>query len=215
MYNTDLPTRLELPSSQRLLTSTCIAIVTAGILLVTVVLPAEYGIDPTGIGNKLGLTPMGEIKAALEAEAKADVQDKAPADLNVAASLPPATQQMETAATTPVSADSKTRFDEMDIVLKPGEATEIKMLMKKGAKVSFSWQTNGGLVNHDTHGDPLNGAKNVYHGYSKGKQVMGDRGELIAVFEGNHGWFWRNRSDKDVTIKLKTNGDYSRIKKMM
>ena len=56
MYNTDLPNRAELPSSRQLLRSTAIALVAAGALLITTVLPAEYGIDPTGMGRALGLT---------------------------------------------------------------------------------------------------------------------------------------------------------------
>ncbi|OYX41293.1 MAG: hypothetical protein B7Z02_16125 [Rhodobacterales bacterium 32-67-9] len=39
-------------------------------------LPAEYGIDPTGVGGLLGLTEMGEIKQQLAGEAAA--QDAAP-----------------------------------------------------------------------------------------------------------------------------------------
>ena len=62
MYNTDMPTRAELPSSARLLRSTLIAVTTAVALLATVILPAEYAVDPTGIGGILGLTQMGEIK---------------------------------------------------------------------------------------------------------------------------------------------------------
>jgi hypothetical protein len=72
MYNTDLPNRADLPSSKKLLISTLLAIVIAAILLVTVVLPAEYGIDPTRIGRVLGLTQMGEIKTALAREAEND-----------------------------------------------------------------------------------------------------------------------------------------------
>lgn len=107
------------------------------------------------------------------------------------------------------------KSDEMSVTLKPGEATEVKLRMTKGAKVAYSWRADGGLVNHDTHGDPLNGPKNAYYGYSKEKQVGNDAGELTAAFDGNHGWFWRNRSDNDVTITLKTTGAYQSIKKMM
>jgi hypothetical protein len=60
------------PSSRALLRSTLIALAVAGSLLVTVVLPAEYGIDPTGVGRVLGLTRMGEIKTRLAKEAAAD-----------------------------------------------------------------------------------------------------------------------------------------------
>lgn len=61
------------PSSPRqLLRSALIALAVAALLLVTVVLPAEYGIDPTGVGRVLGLTRMGEIKVRLAKEAAAD-----------------------------------------------------------------------------------------------------------------------------------------------
>jgi hypothetical protein len=59
-------------TSRRLLRSTLIALATAVLLLVTAVLPAEYGIDPTGVGRVLGLTPMGQIKTRLAKEAAAD-----------------------------------------------------------------------------------------------------------------------------------------------
>ena len=72
MYNSDSPTRAELPSSKQLLRSTILAAVSAVVLLVAVVLPAEYGVDPTGIGRVLRMTEMGEIKQQLAAEAAAD-----------------------------------------------------------------------------------------------------------------------------------------------
>lgn len=62
----------ELPSSRALVRSTLIALAVAGTLLLTAVLPAEYGIDPTGAGRVLGLTQMGEIKVRLAREAAED-----------------------------------------------------------------------------------------------------------------------------------------------
>lgn len=214
MYNTDIPTRAELPSTKQLLRSTGLAIATAAILLSTVVLPAEYGIDPTGIGQGLGLTAMGAIKASLAAEAKADKAASPPTVASQANSAgAKSIQPVATQAAAGAMAASRT--DEMSVTLKPGEATEVKLAMAKGARVTYSWRTGGGLVNYDTHGDPLNGPKGAYHGYSKGKQVGTDAGEFAAAFDGNHGWFWRNRADKDVTITLKTSGDYKSIKKML
>ena len=61
----------DVPSSRTLLRSTMIAAGVAVHLLITVVLPAEYGVDPTGVGRVLGLTEMGEIKVALAKEAAA------------------------------------------------------------------------------------------------------------------------------------------------
>lgn len=66
------PSSSELPSARALFRSTLIALAVAGTLLLTVVLPAEYGIDPTGAGRVLGLTQMGEIKVRLAREAAQD-----------------------------------------------------------------------------------------------------------------------------------------------
>jgi hypothetical protein len=74
MYNEDMPTRAELPTSRQLIRSTLIALTAAIVILVTAVLPGEYGIDPTGIGRLLGLAEMGEIKVQLAEEAEADRQ---------------------------------------------------------------------------------------------------------------------------------------------
>ncbi|NBE08307.1 hypothetical protein [Paragemmobacter ruber] len=54
-----------------LIRSTLIAAGAAGAILVLLCLPAEYGIDPTGVGALTGLTEMGEIKTQLAAEADA------------------------------------------------------------------------------------------------------------------------------------------------
>ena len=209
MYNTDLPSRAELPSGKKLLLSTLLAIIVAVVLLVTVVLPAEYGIDPTRVGRVLGLTQMGEIKMALAREAE---QDRA----NTAQTTPQPAKNAPNAAADPAqptTADkSAARTDEMTVTLKPGEAAEIKLEMKNGAKVRYEWITSGGAVNFDTHGD---NPQTKYHGYGKGQQTERDAGELVAAFDGSHGWYWRNRSGGEVTITLKTNGDYAGIKRVV
>ena len=66
------PTPGELPTAKQLNRATLIAAGVAAALLVTTVLPAEYGYDPTGIGRLLGLTPMGEMKRDEAAAANAE-----------------------------------------------------------------------------------------------------------------------------------------------
>ncbi|MFW7342386.1 transmembrane anchor protein [Pollutimonas sp. H1-120] len=232
MYNTDLPRRSELPTSEQLKRSTIIAAISALVILVTVVLPSEYAIDPTRIGRMLGLTEMGEIKTQLAAEAAADAaadtvarepaqQPSAP----VAASsvTPTVSQPLQSPA--PVAqasgAPSNTqataapaqagRSDEMSITLKPGQGAEVKLVMAAGAKANFSWTANGAVVNYDTHGD--GGGRSI--SYEKGRGVANDEGVLDAAFDGNHGWFWRNRTESDVTVTLRTNGDYAELKRVV
>jgi len=215
MYNTDLPTRAELPSSKQLVRSSVIAAVVAAVLLVTVVMPADYGVDPTRIGRLLGLTDMGEIKAALAAEAMADAQAAAiPAATSAPAPAPApiattdTAQQAAAQAAAPAAAMVEWK-DTTPFTLKPSEGIEIKLVMKEGAKAQFAWAVEGGVVNFETHGD---GSGNSIS-YEKGRGAASDDGELVAAFTGNHGWFWRNRGAAAVKVVLHTAGDYSALKK--
>ncbi|WP_291215904.1 transmembrane anchor protein [Hydrogenophaga sp.] len=213
MYNSDSPTRAELPTSKQLVRSTILAAVSAVVLLVAVVLPAEYGVDPTGIGRVLRMTDMGEIKQQLAAEAEADAAtaaSPAPAQPSEAATGMPSANapQAQPPAPAPApQAPAVTWRDEMPFTLTPGEGTEIKLKMTEGSKAQYSWVVEGGEVNFDTHGD----APGKSISYEKGRGVAADEGVLEAAFTGNHGWFWRNRGQADVKVILRTAGDYTDI----
>ncbi len=185
---------VELPPADHLLRSTLIAVAVAVAILVIAVLPAEYGVDPTGIGRTLGLTQMGEIKASLAREAAAD----AAADAAEAEPLVPA--------------DAGWR-DVTIVTLAPNEGKEVKLVMQKGDEAQFAWVTVDGVVNHDTHGDSTRAPKS-YINYRKGTGVTADSGELVAAMDGSHGWFWRNRSNATLTVTLRTRGAYAALKKM-
>jgi len=213
MYNTDMPTRAELPTSGQLLRSTLIALAAAIVILVTIVLPSEYGIDPTGIGRSLGLAEMGEIKVQLAEEAEADrqrdLQNTKPAASEKSSSL--FINVVANLLIGPAAAHSNHEMiDEVSITLAPGQGSEVKLVMAKGGVAKYSWTSSGGVVNFDLHGD--GGGQQV--SYLKGRGVEGHDGEVIAAFDGNHGWFWRNRGTATVTITLRTSGDYTDIKKM-
>lgn len=215
MYNTDMPSRAELPTSRQLLRSTFLAIVSASAILVTIVLPAEYNLDPTGIGRALGLAEMGEIKAQLAEEAERDrvLGDTAP-EQKSSLKQPGfvAVLMSELFVSKAHAQEAAARTDEMTITLTPGEGTEIKLAMAKGEEVRFIWTVEGGVVNFDMHGDSPDGQA---VSYEKGRAVPNAEGKLTADFDGNHGWFWRNRGAANVTLTLKTEGAYSDIKQMM
>ncbi|MES0151324.1 hypothetical protein NKJ95_29640 [Mesorhizobium sp. M0012] len=263
MYNTDLPSRADLPTSAQLKRSTMIAALTALALLVTVVMPSEYTIDPTGAGRLLGLTNMGEIKTQLAAEAATDEMASAKATAErMTQMVPPAAELMarmdrienllvaltaEQPASQPsptgeaVAQDNVTvgeiapaeapaiaaapvaeatseapirpdgRQDELSFTLAPGQGAEVKLVMRQGAKANFSWTADGGVVNFETHGD--GGGQSV--SYEKGRSVLADEGAIEAAFDGNHGWFWRNRGDREVTLTIRTEGNYIDMKRVI
>jgi hypothetical protein len=213
MYNSDTPLRTELPSSKQLLRSTILAIISALVILVVAVLPAEYGIDPTGIGRMLRLTEMGNIKQQLAKDASADAT-AVPAALvqstGISSGMAAAKAEQPTVALAVGTVPEVEWRDEMPFMLKPGEGMEIKLKMTKGVKAHYSWVVQGGEVNFDTHGD----APGEAISYEKGRGVSSKVGVLEAAFTGNHGWYWRNRGQSQVQVILRTRGDYTDIKKM-
>lgn len=216
MYNTDIPTRAELPTTAQLIKSTIIAAATAAVILVTIVLPSEYGIDPTGIGRMLKLAEMGEIKQQLAKEAEIDRQNDLRKNSSNENSSKGMLDQMLGLVVTSAHAHSNHDDTSMEnwsgqvsIVLAPGEGKEVKLVMEKDAEAKFLWEAKGGVVNFDLHGD--GGQNNI--SYEKGRAVSGKEGTIKAAFTGNHGWFWRNRTKNDVTVRLSVHGDYSEILK--
>lgn len=206
MFNSQRPNIDDLPTSRQLIRATAISAAVAAALLVTVVLPAEYAIDPTGIGAKLGFTEMGEIKEQLAQEAATDAAATA---LATNASPPSATS---TAAAPQPPSTAESRSDVTSVTLEPNHGAEIKATMSKGLRLTYDWTVSGGAVNYDTHAD----APGIdYHGYDKGQNSTGERGQLVAPFDGKHGWFWRNRSNAPVTVTLRTEGTYTSIKRVV
>ncbi len=96
------------------------------------------------------------------------------------------------------------------VTLKPNEGVEYKLNMKKGAMVRYSWRAAGD-VNYDMHGTQQGGKETSY---KKGRGVARDDGIQTAAYDGWHGWFWRNRGTREVTVTLEVQGAYSQIKRM-
>lgn len=243
MINANIPAMSELPSVGQLIRSTVFAFVVAVALLVTTILPAEYAVDPTGIGRLLGLTQMGEIKQQLAEEAALErvkslpkpvvasisPVDALPVSETNAAEQPPQAKPLTVSEQAEASSKLKDqsvapvayvtvlpmKTDTMTLVLRPGEPAEIKLEMNKGAVVEYLWNAKGGKLNFDTHGDPYNAPRGFYHGHGKGRFQPGDQGELKAAFDGKHGWFWRNRTQKDVTLILEVKGDYKGLSRVI
>ncbi len=206
------PAPLDARSSGSLLRSTLIAVLVASVLLVTCVLPAEYGKDPTGVGRLLGLTQMGEVKMALAEEAASDAAAEASADSVIAAAESGAEPGAAVAASGAPGATG-TRSDTTLVTLAPGKGGEIKLVMPGGGRAAYNWSVSGGVVNFDMHGDSTNAPKDWFVSYRKGQAAAADSGELVAGFDGNHGWYWRNRGREPVLIRLVTTGSYTAVDK--
>lgn len=204
MFNVEKPDPADLPAPRQLFRSTVIAAIAAVTLLFTVVMPAEYGIDPTGIGRTLGLTQMGEIKNELRRELEQDHGSSA-----VPAGQPSVFGSILNLIAPSAHAQSEKQWDkEVSFVLAPGETYELKLTMDAGDRAGYLMIVEGGRINFDLHGH--GNGKSVT--YEKGRGSTGSEGEFAAAFAGGHGWFWRNRDSKDVTVTVKLTGSYSDLK---
>ncbi len=202
MFNADKPSLDELPTSAQLLRSTIIAGVVALAILVMVVLPAEYGFDPTGAGRVLGLTEMGEIKHHLRHEAEEDDHDHENTSL-----LPGFLNIGLLNILVPAAHAQDSWRDQVSLTMAPGESAELKLVMNSGDSAQYAWVAEGGRINFDlhAHGD----GQSVT--YEKGRGEASGEGEFTAEFTGTHGWFWRNRDKSDVTVIINLSGDYSEV----
>lgn len=194
-----------LPTMSQLIKATGLALIVAGAILITTVLPAEHGIDPTGIGKVLGLTTLsasgGEtvpppVPAASKGTPPSPVAEVAPGG------NPP--------AATVIKSELPYRSEEMSLTLQPGEGSEIKAAMRQGEQFVFTWAAEGGKVNFDMHGERPN-AGDQFSSYWKDKQQTSAQGIFVAPFDGTHGWYWRNRGDNPVTVKVKVSGFYEKL----
>ena len=205
MLNSTKPTLEELPTTSQLVKSTIIAFVAAVAVLVIIVMPAEYGIDPTGIGRSIGLTEMGEIKKQLSEEAEADRElEKLKSDQS---SL--WYNFLGVFINTAFAQDAENWGDSVTFTLKPGDSAEWKLIMKQDMTVEYKMIVEGGRVNFDLHGHGSGRSTS----YKKGRGSKGSEGKISAKFDGEHGWFWRNRDKVNVTVTIKVRGDYSDFKK--
>jgi len=204
-----------LPSNASLIKATIAAAALGGVLLVTTVLPAEYGIDPTGLGKAMGLTQLNSSTKSTPPVPATVVTATPPAVNAVAAAV----AAVSAAASTPTvetdnddenspvrKRDSAYQTRTMTLSLAPGQGTEIKAVMEAGERFVFNWKTEGGAVNFDMHGEPPNAKRNEFTSYWFARNQRHASGSFTAPFKGTHGWYWRNRGTKPVKVNVSLSG---------
>lgn len=169
------------------------AAIGAAVILALFVLPAETGYDPTGVGAALGLTSM------------VPANNEAPALASVARVAVPTASKAAVIRKTPYRTDEKT------LTLPPHSGVELKAHMVTGDNLVFRWEAQGGPVKMDMHGEPPKGVTGEATTYWKELGLKEAQGALTAAFDGQHGWYWRNKGDVPVKITLRTAGFYKDI----
>ena len=184
------------PSLGTLARTTVIAMAVAALLLVALVLPAEYGIDPLGTGRRLGLTAIASPPAVTESI-------ETPTNPEEALMIP--------AQRGPVGEYPRPfKTDVYEVVLAAREGIEYKYHLEKGAAMFYAW-TAGAPVIYDFHGERsglVSDGGPSSESYDKGTRARAT-GSFSAPFGGIHGWYWENTGSAPVTVRLTSSGFYN------
>ncbi len=200
-------------SRAQLLKGSVLALLVAFIVTVLFVLPAEYGVDPTGFGTQLGLTQLATVDKPAVAGPPRIVKGSFP-------DIPTDFDYYEPEVLTePYSRIQSAGFrtDSMKIPLDTAEQVEIKLMIKQGDTFVYSWHVDNGLVYTDFHADAdanANYPDRYWIRYDEG-EFDESSGSLVAPFDGNHGWYWLNIEPEPVTITLEVRGFYDSIEEIM
>ncbi len=178
-------------SIRSLIFSSIASLILAIIILLIAVLPAEYNIDPTGLGKRLGLTVLAQTDDSAEKSAVISCSDTAKAK----------------------QTEGKEWQDTVIITVPPKKGLEYKFHIEKGEKFEFVWKTDGASLYFDFHGEPQGNTTGYFKSFKESTQSESS-GTLVAPFTGAHGWYWENKSRSPVVINLKTRGQYT-IKGLM
>ena len=183
---------LAAPSLEVLARTTAIAVAVAAVILVALVLPAEYAVDPRGTGRWLGLT---EIAAPTVTPVEVPASS--------GARLVPVQQGPWGAYPAPFMADT------FELTLQPYEYVEYKYGLEQGATLVYAWTASAPLI-QDFHGERAVASGDgspAEESFDKANRQNAN-GTLTAPFAGIHGWYWENPGGSPVTIRLTTAGYY-------
>jgi hypothetical protein len=197
---------------KKIIKAVLMALVIGTFLLLSAVLPAEYGIDPTGAGKLFGFNKLyiPENSTNTITGSETIVQNTFPLiKLEKAGSGPDVKRPLEADNPAPEK-QLLHREDSVEVTIPAGKGIEYKINMLKHGKMKYEWTTNNGTLYFDFHGE-VKQAKAIKDVYFESYTIAYSNnmvGTFLAPFEGKHGWFFRNTGAKDVTVTIRMKGQY-------
>jgi hypothetical protein len=180
----------------RMLAITAAALILASAIVFGAILPAEFNLDPLGLGKLTGLNRLWAPR-----EVPFDVSKS---DMPLAREYP-----------------APFRSDTIEIPLRPdgsrqgGDQLEYKVRMKKDATLIYEWSVADIPVEtefyYDFHGHTLSDGKEMTVANYKKDTGTSANGALTAPFDGVHGWYFQNQSLSNVVVRVRISGFYELI----
>lgn len=198
--------------TKKIVIATVAALILGTIIVVGAVLPAEYGIDPTGMGKSIGFDKLyqPEEKSAETIQPVAEVQSRIKVlKLEGGGSKPEIVKPEEADFPAPAK-QYEERSDSFQISLKAGKGLEYKVKMLKHGRLKYEWILSSGIVYADFHGDvkQANPPEDIYYESYAEAYTNNMIGNLLTPYEGLHGWYFKNITSNDITISVRLKGQY-------
>lgn len=196
-------------NKKQLIKSVILAFIVGGIVLVTSVLPAEYGIDPLGTGKLFGFDKLYQEEETITTSFlnfKKIKMEKIGSNANVP-------KPIEANNSAPENQYPE-KEDVITVIVPAKKGIEYKFKILKYGSVKYEWSTNKGIVYIDFHGEVLqeNPPKNIFYESYTLAYSNNMAGTLTAPFEGKHGWYFRNETNEEIIVSLKLKGQYELFK---
>lgn len=102
------------------------------------------------------------------------------------------------------------RSERTQIILQPGDRTEVKAMMNVDQVITYQWTSNL-PVYVDFHGHEP-GDSNTWYRYREQEAGMSSFGSLVAPVSGEHGWYYRNDNPSEVIIDLRVDGYFDGLR---
>jgi hypothetical protein len=198
-----------MPTSPQLLAATGAAVVAAALLLVVAVLPAEYGIDPTGIGNRLGLLALARTAAPPSGSAASTDAAGVDALRAQAVAVFGAQPGQSFDPSAAVRGATAPKTDAMTVIVPAGQGVEVKAQLAAGDSLVYHWSATGD-VSVDMHGERP-GAKDEFTSFVVEGALRKDAGRFTAPFAGAHGWYWLNKGRRPIHVTISVTGFQTKL----
>jgi hypothetical protein len=197
----------------QLLKSLIIALIIGTIVLLTAVLPAEYGIDPLGTGKLFGFSKLYQGNEQIENNEIYSSLNFKKIKMEKLGS-PQSVPKPSEADNPPPEVQYSVREDTIEVIVPAKKGIEYKFKSLKYGRTKYEWSTDKGIVYIDFHGEVKqeNSSKNVFYESYTLAYSNNMAGTLTAPFEGKHGWYFRNETNQDIVVAIRLNGQYELFK---
>ena len=99
------------------------------------------------------------------------------------------------------------RQHSITLTIVPKEGMEFKYRLARGAAMLYSWTSSDPLF-YEMHASP-DETPRFAEFFEKSEGGARAHGSYVAPFTGIHGWYWENRSNREVTITLTATGFFT------